>query len=117
MTKTSLGAENSVPWSYHKDAARLVKGLKAEGWKAYGLEDDPKAISIDNALSTAAPEVLIVGNEVTGVDPDLLALCNQIFHIPMHGEKKSFNVAIAFGIAAYGLRAQKATSRTESGSP
>jgi tRNA G18 (ribose-2'-O)-methylase SpoU len=126
VSKTALGAEGSVAWSYHKDAVKLAQGLKIEGWKVYGLEDDPRAISIDDALSTASPgsfdasaagEVLIVGNEVTGVDPDLLDLCDQIFHIPMHGEKKSFNVAIAFGIVAYGLRAQKATSRKESGSP
>src|SRR5215208_5252173 len=37
VTKTSLGAEESVPWSYHKDAVKLVKGLKAEGWKVYAL--------------------------------------------------------------------------------
>jgi len=48
-------------------------------------------------------QILIVGNEVTGVDPDLLNLCEAIFQIPMRGEKKSFNVAIAFGIAAYAL--------------
>jgi tRNA G18 (ribose-2'-O)-methylase SpoU len=48
-------------------------------------------------------QVLLVGNEVTGVDPELLDLCDQIFYIPMRGEKKSFNVAIAFGIAAYAL--------------
>ena len=47
--------------------------------------------------------LLIVGNEVTGVDPGLLALSDSIFHIPMQGGKKSFNVAIAFGIAAYQL--------------
>ena len=41
---------------------------------------------------------------VTGIDPELLELCDAMYHIPMHGEKKSFNVAIAFGIAAYALR-------------
>ena len=50
-------------------------------------------------------ELLIVGNEVTGVDPELLDLCDQVFFIPMRGEKKSFNVAIAFSVAAYVLRA------------
>jgi 23S rRNA (guanosine2251-2'-O)-methyltransferase len=110
VTKTSLGAEHSVPWSYHKDGVRLVKGLRAEGWQVCALEDDVKAVAIE-AASTMAPHitpgaparrgVLIVGNEVTGVDPELLDLCEQIFYIPMRGEKKSFNVSIAFGIAAY----------------
>ena len=49
--------------------------------------------------------MLIVGNEVTGVDASLLELCKRVFYIPMQGEKKSFNVAVAFGIAAYALRA------------
>jgi tRNA G18 (ribose-2'-O)-methylase SpoU len=123
VAKTSLGAEDSVPWSYHKDAVMLVDGLKGEGWKVLALEEDQRAISIEDAsaslgLETArsnggsarsSPDasreraVLIVGNEVTGVDPGLLELCDNIFYIPMRGKKKSFNVAIAFGIAAYAL--------------
>jgi tRNA G18 (ribose-2'-O)-methylase SpoU len=110
VTKTSLGAEDSVPWSYHKDAVRLTKGLKAEGWTVYGLEEDARAQEIRQAGSlrhTSPGAVLIVGNEVTGIDPDLLDLCDSIFYIPMRGEKKSFNVAIAFGIAAYALGSQQ----------
>ncbi|HLO14269.1 MAG TPA: RNA methyltransferase [Anaerolineales bacterium] len=109
VTKTSLGAEDSVPWSYHKDAVKLVKGLKAEGWKVYALEEDERALSISQYPDSQVPNpvVLIVGNEVTGVDPELLDLCDQIFYIPMQGEKQSFNVAIAFSIAAYTLHAQK----------
>ena len=114
VTKTSLGAEDSVPWSHHKDAVKLVKGLKGEGWKVYALEDDTRAIALaSNSLSLnieeGAPvlQVLILGNEVTGVDPELLDLCDEIYYIPMHGEKKSFNVAIAFSIAAYIFQIQK----------
>jgi tRNA G18 (ribose-2'-O)-methylase SpoU len=92
----------------------LVNGLKAEGWKVYALEEDARAIPLESAgllapMQEHTPsghpifQILIVGNEVTGVDPELLDLCDQIFHIPMRGEKKSFNVAIAFGIAAYAL--------------
>ena len=126
VTKTALGAEHSVPWSYHRDAVELVKALKTDGWKVYALEDDPRSIPLDEALSgegefafhaSAEREVIIAGNEITGVDPDLLDLCDQIVYIPMRGEKKSFNVAIAFGIAAYALRARKAESEKKSGSP
>jgi 23S rRNA (guanosine2251-2'-O)-methyltransferase len=110
VAKTSLGAEDSVPWSFHKDALKLVKDLKAEGWKAYGLEEDARAVDISQASSITHKgerQVLIVGNEVTGVDPELLDLCNQILYIPMRGEKKSFNAAIAFSIAAYALTAKR----------
>lgn len=119
VQKTSLGAEESVTWSSHKDALKLVSGLKKDGWKIIALEEDERAIAITNASTaglytisknarstglSAQREVLIVGNEVTGVDPELLELCDTIYYIPMYGQKRSFNVAIAFGIAAYALR-------------
>ena len=109
VTKTSLGAEDSVSWSYHKDAVKLVKGLKKEGLLIWVLEEGQQARSI---AQTVPPNfngraVLIVGSEVTGVDPDLLRLADEIFYIPMRGEKKSFNVAMAFSIAAYTLTIEK----------
>jgi tRNA G18 (ribose-2'-O)-methylase SpoU len=107
VTKTALGAEEAVPWSYHKDAMRLVEGLKAEGWRVYALEDDPRAADLVHAADArkeGRAEVLIVGNEVTGVDPGLLNLCDHIFAIPMRGAKRSFNVAIAFSIAAWAVQ-------------
>jgi tRNA G18 (ribose-2'-O)-methylase SpoU len=103
VQKTSLGAENTVTWSHHMDAVKLVNELKKEGWKIYALEDDERAKEISSASSAlrSARGLLIVGNEVTGVDPELLDLCDEVYYIPMRGEKKSFNVAMAFSIAAY----------------
>lgn len=102
VTKTSLGAEDSVTWSQHKDAVKLVKGLKREGWKVCALEETPLAAPLPKRKMTGKM-VLIVGSEVTGVDPELLDLCDAVFYIPMRGVKKSFNAAIAFGIAAFAL--------------
>ena len=110
VMKTSLGAEDSVPWSYHKDAVKLVKGLKKEGMNLLALEEDERAKPIKGTSSSvslhstsAQRNILILGSEVTGVDPELLDLCDEILYIPMRGEKKSFNVAMAFSIAAYAL--------------
>lgn len=110
VQKTALGAEDSVPWSYHRDAVKLVKGLKSRDWKIFALETAPRAVEIHQLASTLTvvqPRVLIMGNEQTGVDPELLDLCDAVLEIPMQGEKKSFNVAIAFGIAAYALTAEE----------
>lgn len=105
VAKTSLGAEDTVSWSYHKDAVKLVLGLKKQGWRIWALEETDGAQTIASAALGEADSqiVLILGNEVTGVDPGLLAPCEKIFCIPMRGEKKSFNVAMAFSIAAYQL--------------
>jgi len=109
VTKTSLGAEDSVTWSYHKDAVKLVSGLKKEGRLIWALEEEARAQTIQSAVPSKVnqPIVLILGSEVTGVDPGLLDLCNEIFYIPMRGEKKSFNVAMAFSIAAYQMQGYK----------
>ncbi len=106
VQKTSLGAEDFVTWSHHKDAVKLVKGLRLEGWKIVGLEEDKRAVSLKKFSESMnqQPTVLVIGNEVTGVDPGLLKLCDDILFIPMHGQKRSFNVAVAFGVAAFALR-------------
>ena len=101
--KTSLGAEDSVSWSYHKDAVIVAKGLKKEGWRIFALEEQADAKAISSAAIPSYGMALIVGNEISGVDPELLTLCEDVLFIPMRGEKKSFNVAVAFGIAAYAL--------------
>jgi len=105
VKKTSLGAEEHVAWSQHNDAVNLVKGLKLEGWKVVALEEDERAMPLSRFanLPIDAPLVLVVGNEVTGVDPELLDLADHILYIPMRGQKRSFNVANAFSIAAYAL--------------
>ena len=105
VRKTALGAEEFVTWSHHQDAVKLVKGLQNEGWKILALEDDEQASAISQFTYTQLPNpvALIVGSEVTGIDPDLLTLADEIIYIPMRGEKRSFNVANAFSIAAYAL--------------
>jgi 23S rRNA (guanosine2251-2'-O)-methyltransferase len=103
VRKTALGAEEYVTWSHHKDAVKLVRGLKLEGWKVGALEEDQRAIPISQFTNyqSTNPFVLILGSEVTGVDPELLDLADHIFYIPMRGQKRSFNVANAFSIAAF----------------
>ena len=101
VKKTSLGAEEIVTWSYHKDAVKLVTRLKKQGWEVLALEESKKSIDIHGVLPTNKNRAIIVGNEITGIDPDLLTLSHHIPQIPMLGRKRSFNVAVAFGIAAY----------------
>jgi tRNA G18 (ribose-2'-O)-methylase SpoU len=105
VRKTALGAEEYVTWSHGKDAVKLIKGLKSEGWKIGALEEDQRANPISQFADfpTPNPFVLILGSEITGVDPELLDLADRIYYIPMHGQKRSFNVANAFSIAAYAM--------------
>ena len=103
VRKTALGAEKFVTWSHHKDAVKLVERVKKEGWRVWALEFVEGAVPIRRVEGDERKTVLIVGSEVTGVDPGLLALADQIVYLPMHGQKRSFNVAVAFGAAAFAL--------------
>ena len=106
VAKTALGADQSIPWTYAPDALRAAENLIAAGAHLWALEQDERAIPLENAKITDDQRlVLIVGNEVTGVDPELLELCEKIIYIPMQGKKRSLNVEVAFGVAAAAVRA------------
>jgi tRNA G18 (ribose-2'-O)-methylase SpoU len=104
VKKTALGADSSVPWTTSKNALKAAEKLKADGCQLWALEQDERAVSIydlaiDDLRFSGVPVVLVVGNEITGVDPALLDLCDRIVYIPMRGQKRSLNVEVAFGVA------------------
>ena len=106
IAKTALGAEETVPWSYHSNALTLADQLKRSGAQLIALEGTRDALSLfDYSISPSdlRPMVLVVGGELAGVDPGLLDLCEKVLYIPMHGSKGSLNASVAFGIAAYRL--------------
>lgn len=105
VAKTGLGAEEIVPWSYHPNARIAAEGLVAEGWRLWSLETGARAEPIFRIRASATDRVvLVVGSEVTGVDPALLDLSERIVCLPMDGAKRSLNVASAGAVAIYWLR-------------
>lgn len=106
VAKTGLSAEFAVPWSYHPNGLDLAHTLVNAGKCLWALEGGPRAEPITAALpvTPGAPLVLIAGNELAGVDPAILALCERTVYLPMVGFKRSLNVAVAAGIALYLLR-------------
>ncbi len=107
VQKTALGAENTIPYQYHPNCLHAVLALKKQGYRLIALEKTEHSIPLDQIkLEPNQPTAVIVGNEVAGVDPDVLALCDTHVHIVMNGLKGSLNVAIAYGITVYHLLSQ-----------
>jgi 23S rRNA (guanosine2251-2'-O)-methyltransferase len=104
--KTALGAEFKVPWSYAPNGLDAAQEMQADGLTLWALEGGEDSVSLFDAIQSlpASSVGLVVGNEISGVDPAILALCDRIVHIPMQGYKRSLNVSIAFGIAVYQIR-------------
>lgn len=105
VAKTALGSEDAVPWTAYPNALDAAGALRAQGQRLWALESGAGAGSLYDVESLPdAPLVLVVGNELAGVDPALLARCERVLSIPMRGVKGSLNAAVAFGIAVYHLR-------------
>jgi tRNA G18 (ribose-2'-O)-methylase SpoU len=102
ISKTALGAEEAVPWEYWMEAGECVAQLKKEGFRIVALELAPNSVDY-RKFQVQGPICLVVGSEVRGLPPALLALCDDCIQIPMRGIKESLNVSVAFGIAAYHL--------------
>ena len=102
ISKTALGAETFVPWESYKQTWRLLDKLKKEGMNTVALEQTKESIDIF-LHKPKFPLVLVLGNEVKGLSPEILKYCDKKLFIPMHGKKESLNVSVAFGIAAYQL--------------
>jgi len=104
LTKTALGAEKTVAWNHFDTSEQVLKYLAVENVSLVGLEQTGKSISVtDLTLPVNRKICLLMGNEVTGIDNSLLTYCQQIVEIPQYGQKHSFNVSVAVGIALFAL--------------
>ena len=102
ISKTALGADQSVAWRYEKDAVKAVEDMKQEGWTLCVLEQTHGSIPLQDF--NPDPDIkylLVAGNEVEGVSQDIVDLADIILEIPQHGVKHSLNVSVSVGIALW----------------
>lgn len=102
INKSALGAENMVVWSHAEDIETVIADLRQRGYLIVALEQTKRSVPLDTFRSDK-PVALVVGREVEGIEPEVLALCDQAVEIPMRGQKESLNVSIAAAIAMYHL--------------
>jgi len=102
ISKTALGAEGYVSWEYRAKTWQVLRELKVKSlkFKVIGLEQTKDSQNIFK-FKPKFPLVLILGNEVKGLSPQILKYCDKKISIPMYGKKESLNVSVAAGIAVY----------------
>ncbi|HPF34041.1 MAG TPA: TrmH family RNA methyltransferase [Candidatus Krumholzibacteria bacterium] len=105
MEKTALGATETVPWDYWPDPVACVRALQARGVTVAAVEQTPAATDLE-AWAMPFPCCFVVGHEVRGVTPEVLEAVDAHVEIPMHGAKRSLNVAVSFGVVAFAARAR-----------
>jgi tRNA G18 (ribose-2'-O)-methylase SpoU len=102
ITKTALGAEETVPWEHGWNAAIVIESLRQRGYEIAAIEATGQALDLFR-WQPHFPVCVVFGHEVEGIGPDLLALADTRVQIPMLGRKHSLNVATAGGVVLYEL--------------
>jgi tRNA G18 (ribose-2'-O)-methylase SpoU len=103
IAKTALGAEKTLSWRHVDELESEIAKLRGRSFVIYGLEQAKNSVGITD-LSAPSKLVLILGNEVTGMEPETMELCDELLEIPMFGQKESFNVVQAAAMALFYLR-------------
>lgn len=103
IAKTSLGAEKFLKWEQSEDISAVLADLKSSGYQIAALEQHEASTTLDR-FEKSPKLALLLGNEVTGVEEDLLEKVDTVLEIPMAGRKESFNVVEAATMAIYHLK-------------
>ena len=107
LHKVALGAEEVVPCEHVADVVELVRRLQADGYTVVAVEQTEHSVKLDN-LPQRFPRTrlaLIFGNEVDGVQQEVVDACDLSLEIPQQGTKHSLNVSVSIGVVLWGCKA------------
>ncbi len=100
--KTALGAEDTVRWVYFKDTLDALAGLRAEGYTLCAIEQVEGSMMLDDIrLDKSKRYAVVLGNEVKGVQQEVVNACDCCIEIPQYGTKHSLNVSVTGGIVIW----------------
>jgi 23S rRNA (guanosine2251-2'-O)-methyltransferase len=102
IAKTALGAEMTIPWEYISDAKDVIRLAKEKGFDVVGVEQNDKSVDYKD-FDPKEKTLIIMGEEVGGINKEIINECDAIIEIPMYGNKESLNVSVAFGVVMYRL--------------
>jgi tRNA G18 (ribose-2'-O)-methylase SpoU len=102
VLKTALGAEETVPWEHHENSVEVALQYRERGYELAVIETGVHSVDLFD-WQPHFPVCVIFGNELDGVAPELVAVCDSFVRIPMLGLKYSLNVSTAGGIVMYEL--------------
>jgi len=103
ITKTAIGATESVLWEYVKDISEALVFLKAGGYTIVGIEQTDHSIKLGSPLPKSEKIAVVFGNEVEGISDIILEQLDYCIEIPQYGTKHSLNVSVCAGIVLWEL--------------
>ncbi|MEE9438330.1 MAG: RNA methyltransferase [Saprospiraceae bacterium] len=103
ITKTAIGATDAVDWEYCKTTIEAIETLKNKGYHIYAIEQTSTAVDLEKLTQLPPKIAIIMGNEVQGVDANILPYVDGAIEIAQYGTKHSLNVSVCAGIVIYQL--------------
>ena len=104
IQKTALGATESVSWRHFESHEEILHELKENGYRICSVEQDERSLLFEDAIVSDSSRIaVILGNEVKGVNQELLAESDEVWEIRQQGIKKSLNVSVCAGIVMHQL--------------
>ena len=102
IQKTALGATESVMWKHFKNTKDAVNELRNNNYQVFAVEQASNAIMLDKLVPDKSSKyALVFGNEVNGVDQEVINICNGVIEIPQIGTKHSINISVSAGILVW----------------
>lgn len=104
ISKTALGAETFIDWEYYQNPFEILEILRKKGYSIISVELDKRSIVYSELFNRQNDKVvLVMGNEVSGVNKTILDISDEIVIIPMRWKKESLNVSVAAWIVMYAV--------------
>ena len=103
IEKTALGATKTVNWKYFKTTQEAFVDLKTQGYFIASIEQAKKSVMLNKFQKPNQPIALVFGNEVYGVEQEIINQSDVCIEIPQFGTKHSFNVSVSMGIVLWEL--------------
>lgn len=102
--KTALGSTDTVAWEYAKDTLELISKLKTDGVKICAIEQAENATMLHNFIpEPKTTYALVFGNEVKGVQQDVVTESDTVIEIPQYGTKHSLNISVSCGVIIWDI--------------
>ena len=102
--KTALGATDTVSWEYIENTKAIIEKLQAEHVLCLAIEQAENSIMLDEFQPKKGQKYAVVmGNEVKGVQQEIVSICDGIIEIPQIGTKHSLNIAVSCGIVLWDI--------------
>jgi tRNA G18 (ribose-2'-O)-methylase SpoU len=102
IQKTALGATESVDWEYAENCLAVVKELQENGVFVASIEQAEQAVSLqDFSVKKGTCYALVFGNEVKGVQQEVVSASDAVIEIPQYGTKHSLNISVSAGVVVW----------------